>query len=146
MKHLAFLSIAVMAIFMAGCNSKDNGQQTSDASQAASAVPSTEAASEITKALNEEHAVADAEYTYDADKNTVKVVKQVEVPANQPEEDFAEAIVEHELPEFLSKFKKSDKAGDLAIRNKADTIYVSYVNKANGEEITGVALTAEDLK
>ena len=71
---------------------------------------------------------------------------QVEVPADQPEEDFSEAIVEHKLPEFLSKFKKSDKAGDLAIKNKADTIYVSYVNKANNEEIVGEALTAEDLK
>ena len=100
----------------------------------------------MSKAVQEEHADANATYTYDAATNTVKIVKQVEVPDDQAEEDYAEAIVEHEVPEFISQFKKSTKPSDVTIKSKGATISVSYVNKANGEEITQFNITPEDLK
>ena len=96
--------------------------------------------------VGDEHADADATYSYDPTTNTVKIVKQVEVPANQAEEDYAEAIVEHEVPEFISQFKKSTKPSDATIKSKGATITVSYVNKATGEEITQFDITPEDLK
>lgn len=163
MKHLAFLVIAAVALLMASCNNTSKG--TSSASNKTSvsivdsvgdttatesaetpAAASPEVASELSKAVSEEHSDADAEYSYDAATNTVKIVKQVEVPADQAEEDYAEAIVEHEVPEFISQFKKSTKPSDTTIKSKGATITVSYVNKATGEEITQFDITPEDLK
>ena len=74
------------------------------------------------------------------------IVKEVEIPADQPEEDFAEAIVEHEVPNFISQIKSSNKAGDISIKKNAEAITVKYINKTNGEEITAFDITPEDLK
>ena len=163
MKHLAFLVMVAVALLMASCNNTNKG--TSGASTKASvsnvdsisdttatdsveapAAASPEVADELSKAVTEEHADADADYSYDAATNTVKIVKQVEVPADQAEEDYAEAIVEHEVPEFISQFKKSTKPSDTTIKSKGATITVSYVNKATGEEITQFDITPDDLK
>lgn len=156
MKQISIIAIAVMALAVTSCT----GNGTSSASKATNdsindtttvATDSTTAASpevadELSKAVAEEHADADAHYSYDPSTNTVKIVKQVEVPANQAEEDFAEAIVEHEVPEFISQFKKSTKPSDTTIKSKGATITMSYVNKATGEEITQFDITPDDLK
>lgn len=163
MKHLAFLVIAAMAMMMASCNNTNKGTSSASTKASVSNVDSIsdttstdsaetpkaatpEVADELSKAVNEEHSDADAEYSYDAATNTVKIVKQVEVPADQAEEDYAEAIVEHEVPEFISQFKKSTKPSDTTIKSKGATIAVSYVNKATGEEITQFDITPDDLK
>lgn len=150
MKHLSFIAIAIMAVALAGCS----GSGTTSASKSSpdsitdttAQAPSQDVVDQLSKAMTEEHADADAKYSYDAKTNTVMIVKQVEVPANQPEEDFAEALVEHQVPEFISQFKKSDKPSDMTIKSKGATITVSYVNKATGEEITQFDITPEDLK
>lgn len=157
MKHLSFIAVAFIAIFMAGCS----GNGTTSASKAstdstglgdttsldsANQMPSQEVVDELSKAVTEEHADASAQYKYDPKTNTVTMVKEVEVPANQAEEDYAEAIVEHEVPEFISQFKKSTKPSDTTIKSKGATITVSYVNKATGEEITQFDITPDDLK
>ena len=156
MKHFAFLALAVMAVAIASCNSKGTISANNSANDSvadsttqvtdSTAAPSQEVIDELSKAVTEEHADADATYSYDPTTNTVKIVKQVEVPANQPEEDYAEAIVEHEVPEFISQFKKSTKPSNATIKSKGATITVSYVNKATGEEITQFDITPEDLK
>ena len=155
MKHLSLLAVALMAIAMASCT----GNGTTSASKASTdsvndttltadttAASSQEVIDELSKAVAEEHADADAKYSYDPATNTVKIVKQVDIPADQAEEDFAEAIVEHEVPEFISQFKKSTKPSDTTIKTKGATITVSYVNKATGEEITQFDITPDDLK
>lgn len=150
MKHLSFIAIAIMAVALAGCSGSGSAstskQATDSVADSTSQAPSQEVVDQLSKAMNEEHADADAQYSYDATTNTVKIVKQVEVPANQPEEDFAEALVEHQVPEFISQFKKSNLPSDVTIKSKGATITVSYVNKATGEEITLFDITAEDLK
>lgn len=156
MKHFALLVLAIMAITIASCNSKGTTSANNSANDSvadsttlvpdSSAAPSQEVVDELSKAVTEEHADADATYSYDPATNTVKIVKQVEVPTDQAEEDYAEAIVEHEVPEFISQFKKSTKPSDATIKSKGATITVSYVNKATGEEITQFDITPEDLK
>lgn len=157
MKHSAFLAIALIALALAGCTGKST---TSASKPGADSVPNTptladstaataaspQDAQELEQAVTQEHADSQAIYTYDRATNTVKIVKQVDIPANQAEEDFAEAIVEHEVPEFISQFKKSTKPSDVTIKNKRATITVSYVNKATGEEITQFDITPDDLK
>ena len=156
MKQLSIIAAAIMAIAIASCTGNGTtsasqstndsiGDTTTLASDSATAV-SPEVADELSKAVTEEHADPDATYSYDAATNTVKIVKQVDVPADQAEEDFAEAIVEHQVPEFISQFKKSTKPSDATIKSKGATISVSYVNKANGEEITQFDITPDDLK
>lgn len=151
MKKFSIFAIAIFTITLASCS----GNGTSSASKpsidsladtVATQTPSQEVVDELTKAMQEEHADADAKYTYDAKSNTVFIVKQVDVPDNQAEEDFAEAIVEHQVPEFITQFKKSTKPSDATIKSKGATITVSYVNKSNGEEITQFDITPEDLK
>lgn len=151
MKKLSFLVAAVMALAVMSCTS--NGTTSSGSSATDSVIDSTTTAApsqqdvdELTKAMQEEHADADAKYTYDAKTNTVLIVKQVDVPDDQAEEDFAEALVEHQVPEFISQFKKSTKPSDATIKSKGATITVSYVNKATGEEITQFDITPDDLK
>ena len=162
MKNLVFLVMAAIVLMMASCNNTNKSTSsastrdtvviidtvdsvaTDSAEKPAAASP--EVADELSKAVSEEHSDADAEYSYDAATNTVKIVKQVEVPADQAEEDYAEAIVEHEVPEFISQFKKSTKPSDTTIKSKGATITVSYVNKATGEEITQFDITPDDLK
>lgn len=156
MKNFTFLALAVMAIAITSCNSKGTTSANNSANDSvadsttlvtdSTAAPSQEVVDELSKAVTEEHADADATYSYDPTTNTVKIVKQVEVPTNQAEEDYAEAIVEHEVPEFISQFKKSTKPSDVTIKSKGATITVSYVNKATGEEITQFDITPEDLK
>lgn len=151
MKKLSFIVAAVMALAVMSCTS--NGTTSSGSSATDSVIDSTTTAApsqqdvdELTKAMQEEHADADAKYTYDAKTNTVLIVKQVDVPDDQAEEDFAEALVEHQVPEFISQFKKSTKPSDATIKSKGATITVSYVNKATGEEITQFDITPDDLK
>lgn len=156
MKHFAILALVVMAVAITSCNSKGTTSANNSANDSvadsttlvpdSTAAPSQEVVDELSKAVTEEHADADATYSYNPTTNTVKIVKQVEVPANQAEEDYAEAIVEHEVPEFISQFKKSTKPSDSTIKSKGATITVSYVNKATGEEITQFDITPEDLK
>ena len=156
MKQLSIIAIAIMALTMTSCNgngttsankaTNDSVNDTTAVTTDSTTAASPEVANELSKAVAEEHADADAQYSYDPSTNTVKIVKQVEVPANQAEEDFAEAIVEHEVPEFISQFKKSTKPSDTTIKSKGATITVSYVNKATGEEITQFDITPDDLK
>ena len=74
------------------------------------------------------------------------IVKKVDIPEDQPEEDYAEALVEHQVPEFIKLFKNSTKPGDVTIKEKGATITVKYINNANGEELTTFDITPEDLK
>lgn len=155
MKNLSFIAIALIAFFVASCSSngttsgsKTTADSVSDttAIDSASQMPSQEVVDELSKAVTEEHADANAEYKYDPKTNTVTIVKQVDVPANQAEEDYAEALVEHEAPEFITQFKKSTKPSDVTIKSKGATITVTYVNKANGEALTQFDITPDDLK
>ena len=151
MKHLSIIAIAIMAIAMTSCSNQGSDKAASKTNDSiakndSTAAPSKEVVDELNKAVKEEHADPEAQYSYDAATNTVKMVKQVEVPAGQAEEDFAEAIVEHQVPEFIKKFKQSTKPSDQTIKSKRATITVSYVNKATGEEITQFDITPEDLK
>ena len=76
MKHLSFIAVAFIAIFMAGCS----GSGTTSASKAstdstglgdttsldsANQMPSQEVVDELSKAVTEEHADASAQYKYD---------------------------------------------------------------------------------
>ncbi len=140
MKKLSFLAIALTAILVAGCKT-DGASSASSASD--SSVSTTET---LTQATQDEHADADATYTYDAKSNTMTIVKKVDIPEDQPEEDYAEALVEHQVPEFIKLFKNSTKPGDVTIKEKGATITVKYINNANGEEITTFDITPEDLK
>ena len=150
MKQLSIIALAVMAIAVASCTG--NGTTSTSASLVDSVPDTTVQAvsqqdkDDLEKAVKEDHVDEDAIYSYDAATNIVKIVKKVDVPADQAEEDFAEAIVEHEVPEFISQFKKSTKPSDVTIKSKSATIAVSYVNKATGEEITQFEITPEDLK
>ncbi|MBR5087343.1 MAG: hypothetical protein IKX31_10105 [Muribaculaceae bacterium] len=151
MKHLSIIAIALIAIAMASCSNQGSDKATSKSTDSISktdstAAPSKEVVDELNKAVKEEHADPDAQYSYDAATNTVKMVKQVDIPAGQAEEDFAEALVEHQVPEFIKMFKQSTKPSDQTIKSKGATITVSYVNKATGEEITQFDITPEDLK
>ena len=140
MKKLSFLAIALTAILVAGCKT-DGASSASSASD--SSVSTTET---LTQATQDEHADADATYTYDAKSNTMTIVKKVDIPEEQPEEDYAEALVEHQVPEFIKLFKNSTKPGDVTIKEKGATITVKYINNANGEELTTFDITPEDLK
>lgn len=140
MKKLSFLAIALTAILVAGCKT-DGASSASSASN--SSVSTTET---LTQATQDEHADADATYTYDAKSNTMTIVKKVDIPEDQPEEDYAEALVEHQVPEFIKLFKNSTKPGDVTIKEKGATITVKYINNANGEELTTFDITPEDLK
>jgi hypothetical protein len=140
MKKLSFLAIALTAILVAGCKT-DGASSASSASD--SSVSTTET---LTQATQDEHADADATYTYDAKSNTMTIVKKVDIPEDQPEEDYAEALVEHQVPEFIKLFKNSTKPGDVTIKEKGATITVKYINNANGEELTTFDITPEDLK
>ena len=145
-----------MAIALASCNSKGTTSATAPAAHSVSdttslatdstSAPNQEVVDQLSKAVTQEHADAEAHYSYDPATNTVKITKQVDVPANQAEEDYAEAIVEHEVPEFITQFKNSTKPSDATIKSKGATITVSYVNKATGEEITQFDITPDDLK
>ena len=163
MKHLAFLVIAATTLLLAGCNNTSKSTSTASAETSniitdsvadttatlstETPVPaSPEVAGELAKAVNQEHGDADAEYSYDAATNTVKIIKQVEVPANQAEEDFAGALVEKDVPEFIAQFKNSTKPSDITIKSKGATITMSYVNKATGDEIIQFDITPDDLK
>ena len=140
MKKLSFLAIALTAILVAGCKT-DGASSASSASNSSASTIET-----LTQATQDEHADADATYTYDAKSNTMTIVKKVDIPEDQPEEDYAEALVEHQVPEFIKLFKNSTKPGDVTIKEKGATITVKYVNNANGEEITTFDITPEDLK
>ena len=140
MKKLSFLAIALTAILVTGCKT-DSASSASSASD--SSVSTTET---LTQATQDEHADADATYTYDAKSNTMTIVKKVDIPEDQPEEDYAEALVEHQVPEFIKLFKNSTKPGDVTIKEKGATITVKYINNANGEELTTFDITPEDLK
>ena len=140
MKKLSFLAIALTAILVAGCKT-DGASSASSASNSSASTTET-----LTQATQDEHADADATYTYDAKSNTMTIVKKVDIPEDQPEEDYAEALVEHQVPEFIKLFKNSTKPGDVTIKEKGATITVKYVNNANGEEITTFDITPEDLK
>ncbi|MBR5029875.1 MAG: hypothetical protein IKX63_02075 [Muribaculaceae bacterium] len=142
MKKLSLIFLAVIAITAIGCQGNGTSGESAKSTDSISKPDTTE----LSQAVKGEHADAEADYTYDARTNTVKIVKQVEVPADMPEEDYAEAIVEYEVPEFISHFKKSTKPSDVTIKEKGATITVSYVNKATGEEITAFDITPEDLK
>ncbi len=131
---------------VAGCKT-DGTSSASNASDSTSTSVSVSAdTTALSQAAQDEHADADATYTYDAKANTMIIVKKVELPDDQPEEDYAEALVEHEVPEFIAQFKNSTKPGDLTIKQKGATITVKYVNKATDEEITSFDITPEDLK
>lgn len=142
MKKLSLIFLAVLAITAVGCSGNGTSGESAKSTDSISKSDTTE----LSEAVNGEHADAEADYTYDARTNTVKIVKQVEVPADMPEEDYAEAIVEYEVPEFINHFKKSTKPSDVTIKEKGATITVSYINKATGEEITAFDITPEDLK
>ena len=145
MKKLSFLAITLAAIMVAGCKT-DGTSSTSGATIDSTSTSVSTDTTDLTQATQDEHADADATYTYDAASKTMTIVKKVEVPDDQPEEDYAEALVEHEVPEFITKFKNSTKPGDVTIKQKGATITVKYVNKASGEEITSFDITPEDLK
>lgn len=140
MKKLSFLAIALTAILVAGCKT-DGASSASSASNSSASTTET-----LTQATQDEHADADATYTYDAKSNTMTIVKKVDIPEDQPEEDYAEALVEHQVPEFIKLFKNSTKPGDVTIKEKGATITVKYINNANGEELTTFDITPEDLK
>lgn len=140
MKKLSFLAIALTAILVTGCKT-DSASSASSASNSSASTTET-----LTQATQDEHADADATYTYDAKSNTMTIVKKVDIPEDQPEEDYAEALVEHQVPEFIKLFKNSTKPGDVTIKEKGATITVKYINNANGEEITTFDITPEDLK
>lgn len=149
MKKLSLLAIALLSIFFAGC--KTEGTSSASDSSGSNAVSTTQESvaadtTALSQAAQDEHADADATYSYDAKTNTMTIVKNVDVPDNQPEEDYAEALVEYEVPEFIKMFKNSTKPGDVTIKQKGATITVKYVNKANNEEITSFDITPEDLK
>ena len=156
MKHLAFLALVLMTIATTSCNGNGTtgaGKATTDSvnnsktlAGDSTATPSKEVVDELSKAVNEEHAISDADYAYDTASNTVKITKRVDVPDGQPEEDFAEAIIEHEVPNFITSFKKSTRPSDVTIKSKGATITVSYVNKATNEEIIQFDITPDDLK
>ena len=154
MKHLSFIAVAFIAIFMAGCS----GNGTTSASKAstdstglgdttsldsANQMPSQEVVDELSKAVTEEHADASAQYKYDPKTNTVTMVKEVELKAGQKEEDFDVAT---EFQKFVDEFKKSTKSSDATIKSKGATITVKYVNKATGEEFMSFDITPDDLK
>ena len=143
MKKLSFLAIALIAIMFAGC--KTDGVSSASSSASSNSV-STSVSEATDMTSQDEHADAEATYNYDAKTNTMTIVKKVEVPDDQPEEDYAEALVEHEVPEFIKMFKNSTKSGDVAIKQKGATITVKFVNKATDEEITAFDITPEDLK
>ena len=145
MNKLSLLAFALTVILVAGCKT-DGASSASCASNNTVSTSETTDTAALTQAAQEEHADADASYTYDAKSNTMTIVKNVDVPKNQPEEDYAEALVEHQVPEFIKLFKNSTKPGDVTIKQKGTTITVKYVNKANGEEITSFDITPEDLK
>lgn len=145
MKKLSLLAIALTAILFAGCKT-DGTSNASSATDNSASISKTTDTSALSQAAQEEHADADATYTYDAKTNTMTIVKKVDVPEDQPEEDYAEALVEHEVPEFIKLFKNSTKPGDVTIKEKGASITVKYVNNANGEEITTFDITPEDLK
>ena len=140
MKKLSFLAIALTAILVAGCKTDGASSASSDSNSSASTTET------LTQATQDEHADADATYTYDAKSNTMTIVKKVDIPEDQPEEDYAEALVEHQVPEFIKLFKNSTKPGDVTIKEKGATITVKYINNANGEELTTFDITPEDLK
>ncbi len=140
MKKISFLAIALTAILVAGCKT-DGASSASSASNSSASTTET-----LTQATQDEHADADATYTYDAKSNTMTIVKKVDIPEDQPEEDYAEALVEHQVPEFIKLFKNSTKPGDVTIKEKGATITVKYINNANGEELTTFDITPEDLK
>ena len=151
MRKISFLVALAMMIAMASCSNQNTASASKGAADSVTNDSTVKAVNQadvdaLTQAMQEEHADADATYSYDAKTNTVNIVKKVDVPDDQPEEDFAEAIVEHQVPEFISQFKKSTKPSDATIKSKGATISVSYVNKATGEEITQFDITPEDLK
>lgn len=151
MKKLSLMAIALFAFAATSCHSDGTSSSESTETSASSQsntneAPNTPDTLALKEAAKGEHAIADATYNYDASTNTMLIVKEVEIPANQPEEDFAEAIVEHEVPNFIAQIKKSNKAGDVTIKKNATTITVKYVDKASGEEISAFDITPEDLK
>lgn len=142
------MAIALFAFAATSCHSDGTSSSNSTETSASSQTKTEEEPDTIAmaQAAQDEHAITDVTYKYDASTNTMLIVKEVEIPANQAEEDFAEAIVEHEVPNFINQIKKSDKAGDVTIKKNATTITVRYVDKANGEEITAFDITPDDLK
>ncbi|MBR5638781.1 MAG: hypothetical protein IKW83_03350 [Muribaculaceae bacterium] len=155
MKKITLLLSFMLAISITSC---DNKTENTNASQPASSAtvtsgasddvdsttpPSQETVDQLNKAVTEEHANPDANYTYDATTNTVTMVKEIEFAAGQSEEDFDELT---EYNKFVEEFKKSTKSSDATIKSKGATITVKYVNKATGDEFMGFDITPEDLK
>ena len=138
MKNLSIITIAIATLSLASCTGQSNTSQTTSNKDSIATGATNTAAHSTPAALKHGNTLAPGPSNRQAD--------QVEIPTNQAEEDFAEAIVEHEVPEFITTFKKSNKPGDVTIKSKGATITVSYVNKATGEEITAFDITPDDLK
>lgn len=147
---LAMALIAGIVLLSKGCGTSTKASQpaataTSAATDDAAATPPPSQATvdELNKAVTEEHANPDANYSYDAATNTVTMVKEIELKAGQKEEDFDVAT---DVQKFVDEFKKSNKTSDATIKSKGATISVKYVNKATGEEFMEFDITPEDLK
>lgn len=149
MKKITLLFSIVIAIGLAGCDSKTESTSTSKESkpttteEATTSMPSQQTVDELNKAVTEEHANPDASYKYDAATNTVTMVKEIDLGAGKSEDDFD---VLTEFNKFVEEFKKSTKPGDATIKSKGATITVIYINKANGEEFMSFDITPDDLK
>ena len=153
MKKITLLLGIMLAIAFTSCKntpqstsssaSNHTTAATSTTGDDATAPPSQESVNELNKAVTEEHANPDADYTYDAATNTVTMVKEVELKAGQKEEDFDVAT---EFQKFVGEFKNSTKSSDATIKSKGATITVKYVNKATGEEFMSFDITPDDLK
>ena len=153
-KITLFLGI-MLAIAITSCNNKtenttSNANQPTNSSSVSAATddttdatppPSQETVDQLTKAVTEEHANPDADYSYDSKTNTVTMVKEIELAAGQKEEDFD---VSTEYQKFVDEFKKSNKSSDATIKSKGATITVKYVNKATGEEFMSFDITPDD--
>lgn len=153
MKKITLLLGIMLAIAFTSCKntpqstsssaSNHTTAATSTSGDDATAPPSQETVNELNKAVTEEHANPDTDYTYDAATNTVTMVKEVELKAGQKEEDFDVAT---EFQKFVDEFKKSTKSSDATIKSKGATITVKYVNQATGEEFMSFDITPDDLK
>ena len=150
MQKLIINTLAAAAIVMTGCNGAGNNSGSTTPSQpadsAAATTPAAQAqdAEQLQQAVNDKHFDTAAQYNYN--NGTVTITKEVSIPAGQSEEDYAVTLVENEVPKFIADFKKSNSAGDVAIKAQGATVTVSLVNKATGEEITAFDITPDDLK
>jgi len=151
MKKITLFLGIMLAIMLAGCDNKTENTSASQPALSASVTsetaddydsttpPSQQTIDELNKAVTEEHANPDITYSYDASTNTVVMVKEVELTADQIDE-----VAEYN--KIVDELKKSTKPGDTAIKNKGANIIVHYVNKADKDTITDIPITPEDLK